>query len=72
METVLLKSAALACHKTTDDEAAAIETLCKVSHIWWHVITNCPGPKKDAFQRYIDSKSLFPHQTVSSAAIRDF
>ena len=58
METVLLKAAVLACHKTTDDEVTAIETLCKVSRVWWHAIMNCTRRKRVAFQHYIDSKSL--------------
>jgi len=76
LETVLLKSAVLACHKTTADEATAIIMLCKVSHIWGNVIMNCPRRKKVAFLQCIDRKSclvfLAVYQTVSSLYIEQW
>jgi len=57
METVLLK-AALLMYQKTSDEVTAIGTLCKVSHVWWHVIQNCRVRKRATLQRIIDSEFL--------------
>ena len=57
LETVLMKAAVLMYQKN-NNEATAIDTLCKVSHIWWHTISNCHRRKRAAFRRSIDSEYL--------------
>jgi len=74
LETVLLKAVLVACHKTTDVEATAVEvteTLCRVSRMWRDVMMNCPSRKKVAFQQCIDSKFIFFlfYPTVSSLIV---
>ena len=58
LETVLLKAVVLASHERSDDVAAAVETQCRVSHIWWHLLMNCKRRKKVAFLQCIDSTFL--------------
>jgi len=45
LETVLLKAAALMSWGSNDD-TAAIDTLCKVSRCWWIVLWNSRRRKR--------------------------